>query len=80
MKLLNNDSAKGRGFRTFIQAVVGFVVGLITAVWAVPGVSDVAVEYITKNLVNTLVLVGFPTVATGVVSWLWNVVRKDVKN
>lgn len=80
MSFINNDSAKGRGFRTFLQAIIGFVVGLVVAVWSVPGVADVAVEYVTKNLTNTLVLVGLPTVATGVVSWLWNVIRKDIKN
>lgn len=80
MKLLNSDSAKGRGVRTFIQAVLGFIIGLVAAVWAVPGVSDAAFKYVTENLTNFLVLIGFPTVATGVVSWIWNVVRKDVKN
>lgn len=77
---LNSDTAKGRGVRTGIQALIGFVVGLIAAVWAVPGVAEAAWTYVTANLTNVLVLVGLPSVATGVVSWIWNVVRKDVKN
>jgi hypothetical protein len=77
---LNSDTAKGRGVRTAVQALIGFFVGLIAAVIAVPGVAEAALDYVTANLVNTLVLVGLPSAATGVVSWIWNIVRKDVKN
>lgn len=78
--MLNSDTAKGRGVRTAVQALIGFVAGLIAAVWAVPGVAEAVFDYVTDNLVNVLVLVGLPSAFTGVVSWLWNVARKDVKN
>lgn len=77
---LNNDSAQGRGVRTAIQAVIGFFSGLVISVLTVPGVSEAAYNYVTANLVNTLVLIGIPSVATGVVSYIWNLARKDVPN
>lgn len=77
---INSDTAKGRGVRTAVQAFVGFISGLIVTVLAVPGVSEVAVQYITDNLVNFLVLVGVPSIVTGIVSWAWNIFRKDVTN
>lgn len=77
---INSDTAKGRGVRTAVQAFIGFVSGLIVTVLAVPGVSEAVFQYITDNLVNFLVLVGVPSAATGIVSWAWNIFRKDVSN
>lgn len=80
MNVLNNDTAPGRGIRTAIQAVIGFVTGLLVAVWAVPGVPDAIYSYVTQSLPNFLLLVGLPAGITGVVSYLWSVARKDVPN
>lgn len=78
---LNSDTAKGRGVRTGIQAVIGFVVGLGAAVWAVPGVADAVWQYTTTNLTNVLVIIGLPSATTGVVSWVWNrFFRPEVPN
>lgn len=77
---LNSDTAQGRGFRTAIQAVIGFFGGLVIAVWSVDGVPQVIYNYVTQNLGHTLLLIGLPAAMTGLVSYLWNVLRKDVPN
>jgi hypothetical protein len=66
---MNNDSALARGIRTFLQAVIGTVI----AIWSVPGVPEV----VGKNLLSSIVAIGVPT---GLVSFVWNVLRKDVPN
>lgn len=77
MRLPNQDSAIGRAGKTAIQAVVGFSIGLVIVVWAVPGVPDAVWNYIQGNLVQVLLSVGLPA---GVTSLVWNLFRKDVKN
>jgi hypothetical protein len=77
---LNDDSARGRGIRTFVQALIGLFTGLLVTVWAVDGVPQAVFNYITSSLPNFLLLVGVPAGATGLVSYIWNVLRKDVPN
>ena len=66
---MNVDSALARGIRTFLQAIIGTLV----AVWAVPGVPEV----VGKNIVPLVIAFGVPT---GLASFIWNVLRKDVPN
>lgn len=77
----NNDTAVIRGVRTGLQTIVGtfvtFIVGLVLVVWKVPGVSDAVVNYVGANLPVVLLSVGIPT---GLVSFVWNILRKDVRN
>lgn len=80
MATINSDTAVGRGVRTAIQAVIGFFTGLVLVVWAVPGVPDAVFAYVTTNLPQFLLLIGVPAAATGVVSWVWNLLRRDVRN
>ncbi len=75
--LPGQDSATGRGIKTALQAVVGSLVGLVVTVWAVPGVPEAVFDYVQKNLVQILLMVGIPS---GVASFVWNYFRKDVKN
>lgn len=77
---INNDTARGRGFRTAIQALIGLFVGLVLTVWAVPGVPEAVTSYITSNISVILGIVGISSASTGVVSWIWNLLRKDVVN
>lgn len=77
---INSDTPKGRGIRTAVQGLIGIFTGLITAVWAVDGVPEVVYTYVTNNLGGALLLIGLPAAATGVVSYIWNLMRKDVPN
>jgi hypothetical protein len=77
MNILNNDTAVARGIRTAIQAAAGFIIGLFTTIWAVPGVPDAIYQYLTGNAVKLAIAVGIPA---GVVALVWNLLRKDVKN
>lgn len=77
MKLPQNDSAVGRGLKTFVQAVVGLLVGLIVTVWAVPGVPHAVIGYLQTHVVELALLVGIPS---GVTSLIWNLFRKNVPN
>lgn len=76
-KLFKGDTAIWRGIRTGIQALIGFCAGLVTTVWAVPGVPAAVEAYVSANFVELLVAFGF---STGLAAFIWNVVRKDVKN
>lgn len=76
-KILKGDTALLRGIRTAIQAVIGFVTGLLVVVWGVPGVPEAVEAYFNSHFVELLVAFGF---STGLAAFLWNVARKDVKN
>jgi hypothetical protein len=74
---VNKDSALMRGVRTAIQAAVGLVVGLVTTVWAVPGVPQAVTNYAGQHWLQLAVAVGVPS---GVAGFVWNALRKDVPN
>lgn len=74
---MNQDSAAGRGIKTAIQAIIGFAVGLILVVWAVPGVPQAVMNYVQQHLIEVLLLVGLPA---GITSFVWNLFRKNVPN
>lgn len=74
---LSKDSALARGIRTAVQAAVGFFIGLIVVVWNVPGVPSAVVNYLAENAFPFALALGLPA---GLVSFVWNVLRKDVPN
>lgn len=81
VKLPSQDSATGRGIKTAIQAICGFVIGLIIVVYKVPGVPEAVISYLQNNLFTVLLQIGVPTaLSSGFVAFVWNVFRKDVKN
>ncbi len=75
--LLKGDTAVWRGIRTGVQALIGFFTGLLATIWAVPGVPEAVTNYINGHIVQLAVAFG---VSTGVAAFIWNVLRKDVKN
>lgn len=64
-RIFNKNNPAGKGLRTAYQAVVG----LLVAVWAVPGVQETVLEHGWKGLVAILLAVGVPS---GVVSYIQN--------
>ena len=58
-----------KGVRTGIQAIIGAVIGLITVVWAVPGVPEAVVQYLQANWFLILLGIGVPS---GLVAWIQN--------
>lgn len=74
---MTTDGAPARGLRTAAQAILGLVVGLVVVVWTVPGVPDAVLGYLQHNLVQVALLVGVPS---GLVSYVWNLFRKDIPN
>ena len=73
----SSDTALVRGVRTIFQTIIGAFVGLVLAVWAVPGVPEAVTSYISTNLVQLLLVVGIPS---GLASFVWNLLRPSVKN
>lgn len=71
------DSAVYRAILTFLEAILGFMVGLIVVVWQVPEVPHVVIMYVLNNLPQVLLLVGIPS---GLSSLLLNLWRKNVPN
>ena len=58
-----------KGVRTAVQAVVGALVGLVLVVWAVPGVPEAVVAYLSDNAITVMLAVGVPS---GIVAWVQN--------
>lgn len=77
MATVTSDGAVARGIRTGIQTIVGLVVGLVVAIWAVPGVPGAVTTYLQHNVVT---LVASGGVLSGLVGYIWNLMRKGVPN
>jgi small basic protein len=81
VNLPSQDSATGRGMKTAVQAIIGFVVGLAIVVWRVDGVPQVIQNYIATHLLEVIMTIGLPVAtSTGIVSFVWNLFRRDVPN
>jgi hypothetical protein len=63
------DTAKGKGVRTAIQTVGGVILGLFTTVWAVDGVPEAVMNYLSTE---AIILVGTSSVFAGVIGYLMN--------
>lgn len=82
MELPKQDSATGRGLKTAAQTGIGTVivtalVSLVVAIWQVPGVPEVVIKWAQDNVI--LLATTFGT-SSGVVAFIWNVLRKNVPN
>lgn len=62
-----------KGVRTALQAIAGSLIGLVTVVWAVPGVPEAVVEYAQTNWLPILLSIGIPS---GLVAWIQNKIGK----
>lgn len=62
-----------KGVRTFFQTLAGLFVGLVLAVWSVPGVPQTVTAYVYANFVPLLIgLAAFVGVPAGLIAWLQN--------
>lgn len=66
---IDKTTPKGKGIRTGIQALVGALVALGAAVWAVPGVPEAVQQFISENWVALVLAFGIPS---GAVAWAQN--------
>jgi precorrin isomerase len=62
-------SPSKKGLRTALQSIIGVAVGLVVVVWAVPGVPEAVIQYLTDNAIQIALVVGIPS---GLVAWLQN--------
>jgi hypothetical protein len=62
-------NAKIRGLRTALQTLGGIALGLFTTVWAVEGVPQAVVNYLSGQ---ALLLVGTSSVFAGIIGYLMN--------
>jgi hypothetical protein len=67
------NTPAGKGIRTAIQTVAGLVIGLVSVIWAVPGVPEAVVEYVREN---ALLIVASVSIPSGIVSYLQNKIGK----
>jgi CHASE3 domain sensor protein len=62
-----NNTAKAKSIRTFLQSVAAAIVAYLYGLWQLPGVSDYTNEFIKTQgfelLVGLAVLVGLPAAA-----------------
>jgi hypothetical protein len=68
MNLLTGGSITVRSIRTALQALAGFTVGLFVTIWAVPGVPEATIQYVTDNALKGLIAGG---VSSGVITFAW---------
>jgi hypothetical protein len=70
---MNDKTPAVKGLRTGLQAAVGvlvtFLVGLVLAVWNVPGVPETVLTYVGDHLAQVLLVVGIPS---GLVAYVQN--------
>ena len=66
-----------KGIRTAIQAIVGVLIGYLLFIWAVPGVPEATIHYISANVVPLLVTAGIPS---GLVAFAWNYFEQRFAN
>lgn len=59
--LLDKKTAVGKGIRTGFQSILGSVIGLVVVVWAVPGVPEAVINYVTNNWLPILLTIGVPS-------------------
>lgn len=62
-----------KGVRTGLQSVVGSIIGLCLAVWAVPGVPETVTTYLGENWLPLLLTIGIPS---GIVAYIQNKLGK----
>ena len=81
LRLPSQDSATGRGIKTGLQSILGFVftfaVGLVLTVWGVKGVPEAIMAYIQTNFLQVLVTIGVPSAVAG---FIWNYFRPNIPN
>ncbi len=81
MRLPTRDSAAGKGIATALQALCGFIFGLVLVVWNVPGVPQAVFGYVQNNVIALIMFFGVPmAIASGVVGFVMNLIREEVKN
>lgn len=74
---MNKNLPKAKGFRTALQALGGFIVGLAVVVWAVPGVPDAVTQYLLENWLGVISSLGL---STGIFSGLLSLVQNKLED
>lgn len=77
---MNKNSPSAKGFRTFIQAIPGFFIGLVVTVWAVPGVSEAVFKYVQNEGLALLAILFSGAAFTGLISFFQNKVEDGGSN
>jgi len=79
MKSMSRDTMV-RALKTVGQAFGGFLMGLVLAVWNVPGVPETVKSYVSGNLPEVLLLVGIPVaLSAGALALGTNYLFRDLK-
>lgn len=77
---VDKNTPTAKGVRSVLQAIAGFMIGLVVTVWAVPGVPEAVKDYMLNNGVSLLLVLGFSSaVVTGLVSFIQNKVEDRSK-
>jgi small basic protein len=78
MYMEQKNTPQSKGIRTALQAVVGSLIGLVLAVWAVPDVPQTVQNYISDHwlplLVGGALSIGIPS---GLLSFFQNKVEDE---
>ena len=74
---MNKNTPAAKGVRTAYQSIIGFMVGLVAVVWAVPGVPEAITDYILNNWLTIVSSLGL---STGVFSGLFALLQNKAED
>lgn len=81
MRFPDKNTAVRNSIEVFLKACAGFIIGLIAAIWAVPGVPEAVTAYVRDNWMQVAVTVGLPTaLSTGLVNLFFDWRKKNMDN
>ena len=80
IRLPEKNTATRNSIEVALKALVGFVSGLVVVIWAVPGVQEAVVDYVTKNWMQVALAVGIPSAFTGLINFWFDWQKKGMRN
>lgn len=81
LRLPDKNTATTNSFEVFLKALGGFALGLLVAVWKVPGVPEAISSYVQQNWMSIILTVGIPTaLSTGIINLIFDIRKKGLKN
>lgn len=78
--LPEKNTATTKGLFSALNAMLGFIAGLVVVVLQVPGVREAVIQYFQNNFLNILTILIAAGLPIGGARFVWNFFQKDVKN
>ncbi len=80
MRFPEKNTATTNSLEVALKALVGFVSGLVVVIWAVPGVQEAVLDYVSNHWMEVVAIVGVPSVFTGLINLAMDWRKKGIRN